>query len=285
MAKYLGAHVGIGGGLHNAPGNAKALDCTAFAMFCKSQRQWRAPPIPAAAAADFQRAMQENGYAPEQVVVHDAYLINMGSSDRDTREKSTIAFKVEVERCGLLGLSLICFHPGSHLGDGETTGMERIAESVARVLDETKGSRVRVLFENAAGQGSNVGYRFGELATMLDAVGDKRRTGVCFDTCHAFAAGYDLSTAKGYDAVFAEFDDVVGFDRLFAFHLNDSAKGLGSRLDRHAMIGQGLLGKEAFRLLVNDPRFDEIPMVLETSDNDDDYRTDLKTLRSLIKGG
>ena len=260
--KYFGAHVSAAGGVENAPANARAIGATAFALFTKNQRQWVAPALKAEQIEAFRRACEEGGYTPAQILPHDSYLINLGHPEREALEKSRAAFFDEMHRCEQLGLDRLNFHPGSHLGKiTEEESLDRIAESINLALDRTQG--VTAVIENTAGQGSNLGFRFEHL---IDRVEDKSRVGICIDTCHAFAAGYDLRTAAACEATFAELERVIGFRYLKGMHLNDAMKILGSRVDRHTPLGDGMIGIECFRYIARDPRFDGIPLILETPD-------------------
>ena len=263
--KYSGAHVSAAGGVENAPANARAIGATAFALFTKNQRQWVAPALKAEQIEAFRRACEEGGYTPAQILPHDSYLINLGHPEREALEKSRAAFFDEMHRCEQLGLDRLNFHPGSHLGKiTEEESLDRIAESINLALDRTQG--VTAVIENTAGQGSNLGFRFEHLAYLIDRVEDKSRVGVCIDTCHAFAAGYDLRTAAACEATFAELERVIGFRYLKGMHLNDAMKILGSRVDRHTPLGDGMIGIERFRHIARDPRFDGNPLILETPD-------------------
>ncbi len=263
--KYFGAHVSASGGADNAPANAHAIGATAFALFTKNQRQWVAKPLTAGEIDAFRKACDTYGYRPEQILPHDSYLINLGHPEKEALEKSRAAFLDEMQRCELLGLDRLNFHPGSHLQKiTEEESLDRIAESINIALDKTRG--VTAVIENTAGQGSNLGFRFEHLRYLIDRVEDKSRVGVCIDTCHAFAAGYDLRTAEACDATFAELDRVVGFGYLKGMHLNDAMKILGSRVDRHMPLGEGMIGMECFRYIARDKRFDGIPLILETPD-------------------
>ena len=263
--KYFGAHVSASGGVDNAPRNAHQIGATAFALFTKNQRQWAAPPLSASQVAAFKEACQEFGYSAKQILPHDSYLINLGHPEADGLQKSRDSFYHEMERCEILGLDRLNFHPGSHLKKiSEEESLDLIAESINLALERT--SSVIAVIENTAGQGSNLGYDFKHLSYIIDRVEDKSRVGVCIDTCHAFAAGYDLSTHESCEKVFAEFEQIVGFEYLKGMHLNDALKPLGSRVDRHSPMGDGVLGIEAFRFVASDPRFDEIPLILETPD-------------------
>ena len=263
--KYFGAHVSASGGTDNAPANAHAIGATAFALFTKNQRQWVAKPLTAGEIDAFRKACDTYGYRPEQILPHDSYLINLGHPEKEALEKSRAAFLDEMQRCELLGLDRLNFHPGSHLQKiTEEESLDRIAESINIALDKTRG--VTAVIENTAGQGSNLGFRFEHLRYLIDRVEDKSRMGVCIDTCHAFAAGYDLRTAEACDATFAELERVVGFGYLKGMHLNDAMKILGSRVDRHMPLGEGMIGMECFRYIARDERFDGIPLILETPD-------------------
>jgi deoxyribonuclease-4 len=264
---YVGAHVSASGGVENAPLNAAAIGANAFALFTKNQRRWDAKPLDQKSIARFRQNCEQHGFTPDQVLPHDSYLINLGHPEQDALDKSRAAFLDEMQRCEQLGLKYLNFHPGSHLRKiSESECLSRIAESINRALEQTRG--VTAVIENTAGQGSNLGYRFEQLAEIIDQVEDKSRVGVCLDTCHTFAAGYDLRTREACEATFAEFDRVVGFNYLCGMHLNDSKGGLESRLDRHHSLGQGEIGWEVFRYIMQDTRFEAIPLVLETIDPD-----------------
>ena len=263
--KYIGAHVSASGGVENAIKNAKEIGATAFALFTKNQRQWIAPELTPSQISLFRDMMTEAGYSAAQILPHDSYLINLGHPDSDGLEKSRNSFFEEMRRCELLGLDRLNFHPGSHLKRIDEEGsLQRIAESINMALDRSKG--VTAVLENTAGQGSNLGYKFEHLAYIIDRVEDKSRVGVCLDTCHTFAAGYDLRTKEALDATFAEFDRVIGFGYLRGMHLNDAMRPLGSRIDRHSPLGDGEIGWECFRYIASDPRFDNVPLILETPD-------------------
>jgi deoxyribonuclease-4 len=264
--KYVGAHVSAAGGGDKAPGNASAIGARAFALFTRNQRQWQAKSLSAAEVAAFRTNCREAGYSPAQILVHDSYLINLGHPEKEALAKSREAFVAEMRRCEALGLTLLNFHPGSHLRiSSENDCIDRIAESIAIALAETEG--VTAVIENTAGQGSNLGVRFEQIARIIEKVPEKNRVGVCLDTAHTFAAGYDLRTPEAYATTLAEFDRIVGFCYLRGVHLNDSKTELGSRVDRHAPIGKGKIGLETFRLIMNDPRFEEIPLILETPES------------------
>lgn len=263
--KFIGAHVSASGGLENAPRNAHRIGATAFALFTKNQRQWSAAPLTGAQIEAFRRACDEAGYTAAQILPHDSYLINLGHPEAEGLAKSRAAFFEEMARCEALGLDRLNFHPGSHLNKmAPEESLDRIAESINQALDRTHG--VTAVIENTAGQGSNLGFDFEHLAYLIDRVEDKSRVGVCLDTCHAFAAGYDLRTAEACERTFADFDRIVGFRYLRGMHLNDAMKILASRVDRHSPLGAGEIGMECFRYIARDARFDGIPLILETPD-------------------
>jgi deoxyribonuclease-4 len=265
--KYIGAHVSISGGVENAPVNAHKIGAKAFGLFVKNQRQWEAKPLTRQNIEAFKQNCNKYGYQPGHILPHDGYLINLGHPEKEGIEKSRKAFLDEMQRCEHLGLDRLNFHPGSHLKQiSEEACMKRIAESVNIVLDKTEG--VIAVLENTAGQGSNIGYTFEQLRFIIDLIEDKKRIGVCIDTCHSYAAGYDIKTQEGFRRTFEKFDEIIGFHYLKGIHLNDAKKGLGSRVDRHDSLGKGLLGIEAFRHLMNDDRFDDLPIILETPDED-----------------
>jgi deoxyribonuclease-4 len=275
--KYIGAHVSASGGVENAIKNAKDIGATAFALFTKNQRQWLAPQLTDQQIELFRSMMAEAGYAAAQILPHDSYLINLGHPEAEGLAKSRESFFEEMRRCELLGLDRLNFHPGSHLKKiGEEESLTRIADSINMALERTHG--VTAVIENTAGQGSNLGFRFEHLAYIIDRVEDKSRVGVCLDTCHTFAAGYDLRTREALDATFAEFERVVGFGYLRGMHLNDAMKPLGSRVDRHAPLGDGEIGWECFRYILGDKRFDDIPLILETPD-EARWATEIETLK------
>lgn len=265
--KYVGAHVSAAGGLANAAIRAAEIEATAFALFTKNQRQWRAAPLSTQVIDDFKAACEKYHFGPGQILPHDSYLINLGHPVQEALDKSRDAFIDEMQRCEQLGLTLLNFHPGSHLSQiDEFTCLARIAESINIALDKTQG--VTAVIENTAGQGSNLGFKFEQLAEIIAGVEDKTRVGVCIDTCHAFAAGYDLRTTEETEKTFAEFERIVGFQYLRGMHLNDAKSAFGSRVDRHHSLGEGNIGHDAFRFIMQDARFDGIPMVLETINPD-----------------
>jgi deoxyribonuclease-4 len=261
-ADDLGAHMSIAGGLHLALERGHALDCCAVQIFVKNQRQWAARPLGDEEVRAFRAARRATGIPA--VFAHGSYLINLASPAPAAWRQAVDAFTDELERAEALGLSCVAIHPGSHLGSGVEAGLGRVAAAVAEVLRRTRGYRVRVALENTAGAGGTLGRTFAELGAMLDRVGRPRRVGVCLDTCHLFAAGYDIRTAAGYRAAMAECARAVGLERVLAFHLNDAKAPLGSGLDRHENIGRGWLGLAPFRRLLGDARFGGVPKVLET---------------------
>lgn len=283
MKDLLGAHISISGGIYHAPERGRATGCNAIQIFTQNANQWRGKTVSDSDAALFREKLAESGIL--DVVSHDIYLINLASAPGETRDKSMTAFKEEMQRCARLGIDKIVMHPGSHLGNGEAVGLQRIIESFDTLFSTTPEFTGKVLLENTAGQGTNLGSRFSHLQTIIDGSDYSDRFGVCLDTCHALAAGYDLLTPEGYAATFSEFDRLIGINRLACFHLNDSKKGLGSHVDRHEHIGQGELGLEPFRMLLNDPRFENVPKILETpkGDNDEMDAVNLALLRGLIK--
>ncbi len=263
--KYIGAHVSTSGGVENAPLNAAAIGAKAFALFTKNQRQWTAPPLSSSAIEAFKANCGKLGFAPEHILPHDSYLINLGQPDPEKREKSLAAFIDEMERCAALGLVKLNFHPGSHLKLVSVDEcLKLIAESVRTAVDTVPG--VMAVIENTAGQGSNVGFDFAHLAKLIELIDRPGRVGVCIDTCHAFAAGYDFTTDEAYDKTWADFERIIGFEYLHGMHLNDSKGVLGGHLDRHDSIGRGVLGEDSFRRLMQDSRLDNIPLILETID-------------------
>ena len=245
--------------------NAMQVGATAFALFTKNQRQWFSAPLSEKSIISFKENLEKSGISTDYVLPHDSYLINLGSPESEGLEKSRNSFLEEMQRCEQLGLKMLNFHPGSHLKKISLEEcLTRVAESINFALDKTQG--VTAVIENTAGQGTNVGFSFQHLAYIIDKVEDKNRVGVCLDTCHTYSAGYDLKTESGYNATFEEFEEVVGFKYLRGIHLNDTKKEFGSRVDRHDSIGKGLLGMEFFERFMKDPRFDNMPLILETPD-------------------
>ena len=265
--KYIGAHVSAAGGVENAPLNAQKIGAKAFAIFTKNQKQWKAAPLSENNIKLFNENCTRLGFDARYVMPHDGYLINPGSPDPEMLAKSREALLDEMQRCEQLGLTLLNFHPGAHLGKiSEDDCVKIVAESINICLQKTSG--VTAVIENTAGQGSALGYKFEHLRSIIDLVDDKSRVGVCLDTCHSYAAGYDIKSPEGYEKTFRDFETIVGFSYLRGLHLNDAKKGLGSRVDRHDSIGKGDLGEETFIRLMNDPRFDNMPIILETPDEE-----------------
>jgi len=278
--KYIGAHVSASGGVENAPLNANLIGAKAFALFTKNQRQWFSNPLTKASTKAFRDNCERYDYKPFQILPHDSYLINLGHPEAEPLEKSRISFFDEMQRCELLGLDRLNFHPGSHLNSiGIEECLKRIAESVNIVLGKTKG--VIAVIENTAGQGTNLGHTFEQLKGIIDYVEDKSRVGVCIDTCHAYTAGYDVKSKEGFTETFKKFDEIIGFEYLKGMHLNDSKKEFATRVDRHDNIGKGFLGEDVFRMLMNDNRFDNIPLILETPD-ESLWEEEIRKLYSLI---
>ncbi|AFV96537.1 MULTISPECIES: deoxyribonuclease IV [unclassified Sulfuricurvum] len=265
MSKFVGAHVSASGGVFNAPLNAMKIGAKAFALFTKNQKQWAAKPLDEETIALFKENLAKSGILPKHILPHDSYLINLGHPEEDKRQKSLEAFIDEVNRCTQLGLDRLNFHPGSHLKQiSEEECIDRIASSMNEAISVTEG--VTLVIENTAGQGSNLGWRFEHLRAIIERIEDKSRVGVCIDTCHMFTAGYDIRTRAAYDATWGEFDRIVGFNYLKGMHINDSKPDLGSHVDRHDSLGKGKIGLDAFGFIMNDPRMDDIPLVLETID-------------------
>jgi len=280
MSKFVGAHVSASGGVDNAPLNAMAIGAKAFALFTKNQRQWVAKPLETKTIDAFHTNLEASGILAKHILPHDSYLINLGHPEVEKLEKSRDAFIDELERCRILGLDRLNFHPGSHLVkvpkkdpayndkimQAELECLDVIAESLNRAIEATKDSNVKLVIENTAGQGSNLGYKFEHLAHIISKVEDKSRVGVCLDTCHTFTGGYDLRTREAYDDTMRAFENIVGFEYLMGMHINDSKPPLGSRVDRHHSLGQGELGWDTFKFIMQDDRMDDIPLVLETID-------------------
>jgi deoxyribonuclease-4 len=279
--KFIGAHVSASGGVENAPLNAQKIGARAFALFTKNQRQWVAKPLTDESIAKFKSNLERVGIAPEHVLPHDSYLINLGHPEEEPLQKSRNAFLDELQRCEQLGLKLLNFHPGSHLRKiSEEESLKIVADSINWALDQTND--VVAVIENTSGQGSNLGYRFEHLATIIDGIEDKSRVGVCLDSCHTFTAGYDLRSTELCEETFNKFESIVGFKYLRGMHLNGSKAEFGSRVDRHHSLTQGHLGLDLFRFIMNDDRFNNIPMVLETID-ETIWPEEIEMLYSFIK--
>ena len=278
----LGAHMSIAGGVDLAPLRGQEVGCRAIQLFTKSSNQWRARPLPPEEIDRYRANLQAAGI--RHAVAHDSYLINLASIEPALHRKSIAAFLEELERAEALGIRYLVTHPGAHMGAGEDAGLRQVANSIREILKRTKGYKVQVVLETTAGQGTSLGHRFEQIAALLDRIGLPDRTGVCLDTCHVFAAGYDIRTPEGYADVLSAFDKVVGISHLKVIHLNDCKKELGCRVDRHEHIGKGAIGLEAFRCLVTDPRLRGLPMILETPKDNDYVAADgrnLKTLRRM----
>ncbi|MDA3813278.1 MAG: deoxyribonuclease IV [Candidatus Cloacimonetes bacterium] len=278
--KYIGAHVSAAGGVENAPLNAKAIGAKAFALFTKNQRQWFSNPLTEENIKLFKDNCKKEGFLPEHILPHDSYLINLGHPESAKLIKSQKAFIDELQRCEQLGLKYLNFHPGTHLGQySEEECLQTISDSINWALSETEF--VTAVIENTAGQGNSVGYKFEHLAQIIDKVNNKSRVGVCIDTCHAYTSGYDLRNDEAFHATFKQFEKLVGFQYLKGMHINDSKKELGTRVDRHESIGKGFIGLDSFKFLMNDSRFDDIPLILETP-NSEIWTDEIELLYSLI---
>lgn len=279
--KLIGAHVSASNGVSQAPINAHAIGADAFALFTRNPSRWQSKPISEKEAIAFKENCAKYGYTPDKILPHDSYLINLGAPEAEKLDKSREAFLDEMQRCEQLGLTMLNFHPGSHLNMMPVDDcLDLIAASINLTLEKTSG--VKAVIENTAGQGSNLGFSFEQLAHIIDKVEDKSRVGVCIDSCHAFAAGYDLSTIDSYADTWRRFDEIVGFKYLSGMHLNDTKKGLASKVDRHETLGNGVLGADFFSFLMNDPRMDNIPLILETPD-ESIWAQEITWLKSLIK--
>lgn len=280
MAKYIGAHVSAAGGVENAPINAHKIGAKAFAFFTKNQRQWKAAPLTEKSIKLFKERCDELGFKSNHILPHDSYLINLGHPEEEGLTKSRVAFLDEMQRCEQLGIDRLNFHPGSHLNKVDVDAcLDRIAESINISLNQTKG--VTAVIENTAGQGSNLGYNFEQIAHIIDKVEDKSRVGVCIDTAHTLAAGYEIRTEESFIATFEQFEKIIGIHYLKGIHLNDSKKELGTKVDRHDSIGEGVMGMKVFELIMKDKRFDNMPIILETP-NESLWEEEIKTLYQLI---
>ncbi|RPI04579.1 MAG: deoxyribonuclease IV [Ignavibacteriae bacterium] len=274
----LGAHMSIAGGIHTAVERALSIGCTTMQVFVKNNNQWQGKPLTDIDVSTYKELQAKSNIHP--VMAHDTYLINLCAVNKEILEKSRKTLKDEFERCEQLGIEYLNFHPGSHMGQGELAGIELIAESLNLIHEQTKEFKVKSVLETTAGQGTAMGHRFEQLRAIIDRVEEKDRMAVCIDTCHIFAAGYPINTESGWEKTFNEFDDIVGLNRLVAFHVNDSKRELGSHIDRHEHIGKGNIGLEGFRLLMNDIRFDQIPKILETPKGEE-MREDVENLKIL----
>lgn len=277
--KYIGAHVSASGGVEFAPENAFKIGATAFALFTKNQKQWFSKPFTPENISLFKENCSKYGYKPEQILPHDSYLINLGNPEEEPLMKSRNAFLDELHRCSQLGLDRLNFHPGSYLTGDIERCLKTISESINWALDRSEG--VIAVIENTAGQGTNVGYKFEHIRDIIDKVEDKSRVGVCIDTCHAFTAGYEMNTLEGYSKTWKEFEEIIGFEYLKGMHINDSKKEYASRVDRHDNIGVGFIGGDLFKWIMNDPRLDGIPLILETPD-EEKWAEEIALLKSYI---
>lgn len=279
--KYIGAHVSAAGGVENAPLNAHTIGAKAFALFTKNQKQWVAAPLTEKSIELFCQRCEEYDFSPNQILPHDSYLINLGNADTEALDKSRTAFLDEMQRCEQLGLNRLNFHPGSHLNKiSPDECLLKIAESINMTLDKTSG--VTAVIENTAGQGTNLGYTFEQIAQIISQVEDKSRVGVCIDTAHTLAAGYEIRTKNGFEETFRNFDEIIGFRFLKGMHINDSKKDLATHVDRHDNLGKGLMGMDTFNFIINDSRFDDIPLILETPD-EERWADEIKLLYSLAE--
>lgn len=278
--KYIGPHVSASGGVDQAVLNAVKLKANAFALFTKNQKQWYSKPLEKATIKNFRDLCEKHEFRPFQILPHDSYLINLGHPEQEGLEKSRSAFLDEIQRCEQLGLDRLNFHPGSHLQKISAEDcLKRIAESINITLDKTTG--VTAVIENTAGQGSNLGHTFEQIRYIIDHVEDKSRVGVCLDTCHSYSAGYDIASEEGYESTFRHFEEIIGFSYLKGMHINDSKKAYGSRVDRHDSLGVGTLGVGIFKRIMNDPRFDDMPLILETP-NEEIWAQEIALLRSFV---
>lgn len=281
MTKYIGAHVSASGGVGNAILAAEMIGANAFALFTRNQRSWVSKPLSSEEINGFKSLLAERGFSSDYVLPHDSYLINLGCPDEENLQKSRAAFLDEMTRCQQLGLTMLNFHPGSHLGKiSPEACLDQIAQEINLALSKTQG--VTAVIENTAGQGTNLGHTFAQIARIISGINDKSRVGVCIDTCHTLAAGYDITNELGYKLTFDEFDQEIGAEYLKAIHLNDSKKGVGSHVDRHETLGDGMIGPWFFETFMNDPRFDNMPIILETPDPMR-WADEIKWLRSLQK--
>ena len=294
--KFVGAHVSAGGGVFNAPLNAKELNAKAFALFTKNQKRWEAKPLDGKTIDLFKRNLEDSGILPKHILPHDSYLINLGHPEEEKLIKSRDAFIDELQRCHQLGLDRLNFHPGSHLvkigkkdpeytlkiAKAEDISLLVVAESMNIAIEATKDLNVKLVIENTAGQGTNLGYKFEHLAQIIDKIEDKSRVGVCLDTCHTFTSGYDLRTREAYDKTMNSFDTIVGSEYLMGMHINDSKVKLGSHVDRHHSLGEGEIGWDTFRFIMNDDRMDDIPLILETID-DSIWKEEIENLYKLVE--
>lgn len=279
----IGSHMSIAGGVYNSLTSGQELGCTTIQIFTKSNNQWKARPLTGEEISQFLTKQKETLISP--VVAHDSYLINVASPDKALQKKSIDALLIELQRCEALGISHLVMHPGSHVGTGEKEGIKRIAEALNWLHSQSKDFKTQIALETTAGQGTNLGYRFEQIAEIMDLTEQNKRLSVCLDTCHIFAAGYDIRTEKGYEKTVDEFDKIIGLDKLEVIHFNDSVKDFGSKVDRHEHIGKGKIGLEGFKFFMTDKRFENIPKILETPKDEEGKfdRMNLATLRKLVK--
>ena len=281
MSKFVGAHVSASGGVDKTIENAKLINAKAFALFVKNQRQWNAKPLDETTIENFKQGLIKENFSPDYILPHAGYLINLGNSDTEKRQRSLDSFIDELKRCQQLGLKCLNIHPGSHLREiSEETCLDLISACIEQAIATVP--TIEVILENTAGQGSNLGYKFEHLAYIINKIQDKSRIGVCLDTCHSLAAGYDIKTPSGYETTFKKFEDVVGLEYLKGIHLNDSKFDCGSKRDRHECIGKGYLGLPFFEHFMNDPRFNNMPIILETIDSTI-WKEEIKLLYSMVK--
>ena len=281
MNKYVGAHVSASGGVHNTIENAKQINAKAFALFVKNQRQWHAKPLETKIINNFINGLKKEKYLPKHILPHAGYLINLGNPGTEKRQKSLDCFIEELNRCRQLNLIYLNIHPGSHLREiSEETCLDLIVDSIEQAMDAVP--EIKIVLENTAGQGSNMGYRFEHFAYVIKKLSNKKRIGICLDTCHTYAAGYDIQTPEGYETTFKSFEDIIGLSYLTGIHLNDSKFGCGSKKDRHENIGKGYLGIEFFERFMNDPRFNDMPIILETKDTSI-WKKEIEDLNRMIR--
>jgi deoxyribonuclease IV len=278
---HLGAHVPITGGVFNAPASGQAIGADAIQIFTRNQMQWACRPLGAEEASRFREALAKSGV--RRVLTHGSYLMNLASPNPDFLARSRACLVTEIERCHLLGIPYVVLHPGAHMGEGEEAGLGAIARSLDDVLARTEGLDVMPLLEVTAGQGSCLGYRFEHLAAIFDRMREPERAGVCLDTCHLYAAGYDLASPEGYEEALRDFARIVGMGKLKAIHLNDSKRERGSRVDRHARAGEGVMGLDTFARIVNDRRFRGLPLVVETPGPLAEWKKEIARLRALVR--
>jgi len=278
----IGGHMSIGGGFAEAPERARNIGLDAMQVFTKNQRQWIAKPLNMEDVNFYLENMKR--FDIKITVAHASYLVNLAAPEQDKFEKSIESMVHELQRCESLKIPYLIFHPGAHMGEGEKNGLKRIVDGINKIIEKSEGIKAKITIETTAGQGTNLGYRFEQIGFILDNVSDKSKVRVCMDTCHIFAAGYELRSKDGYEKTMDEFSRNIGFENLVAVHLNDSEKALGSRVDRHAQIGRGYIGREGFKNLLKDKRFSNMPLILETPGGEALYPEDLNMIKSILKG-